>query len=67
MPESKNRFYVSPYLENRFQNDAQLFVGTCIFVKNANIEFSHFFWYDHLVNSLKNKLKSNVKINARYI
>jgi len=43
MPESKNHFYVSPYLENRFQGDAQLFVGTRIFVKNANIKFSYFF------------------------
>jgi len=37
MPESKNRFYVSP-----FQGDAQLSVRTCIFVKNANMKFSHF-------------------------
>jgi len=31
MPESKNRFYVSPYLENRIQGDAQLFVITRTF------------------------------------
>jgi len=42
MPESKIRFYVSPYMKNRFQGDAQLFVRTCIFVKNANMKFSHF-------------------------
>jgi len=41
MPESKNRFYVLPYLENRFQG---MFIGTRIFVKNAKIKFSHFFF-----------------------
>jgi len=56
MPESKNRFYVSPYLENRFQGDAQLFVRTRTFVKNANIKFSHFLVYDHLVSSLHRTL-----------
>jgi len=35
--------FVSPYMENRFQGDTQLFDRTCIFVKNANIKFSHFF------------------------
>jgi len=53
MPESKNHFYVSPYLENRFQG---MFEGTRIFVKNANIKFSHYFWYDHLVSSLRRTL-----------
>jgi len=40
MPESKNRLYVSPYLENRFQGDAQLFIRTRIFVKSTNIKIS---------------------------